>query len=248
MCTYTKRCFFLLLSVATLTFGEVSDRERLKSWLGIDLQDGNEYIFDKQPNTVVNGVCSLDNEDYYKSSRKSIRQQCGEVCDVTTDLRDKSEVIPWSGASKHINCDNVWRLSHDQEDLFEWPPPIFPPCCFLNDYLMNDEEMHLRWNYMMERDIRTDTKEYADTDQWTYKLIDEMVSEAKQGILHLRYNAAQGGSGDGMGKVSKGLKHLNVVGKHVLVIGSTSPWVEACALAEGAAHVTTLGDKHSFSY
>ena len=29
-------------------------------------------------------------------------------------------------------------------------------------------------------------------------------------------------------------------GKHILVIGSTRPWIEAILLAEGASHITTL--------
>ncbi len=33
---------------------------------------------------------------------------------------------------------------------------------------------------------------------------------------------------------------MNVTGRHVLVIGSQKPWVEAVALAAGARHVTTV--------
>jgi hypothetical protein len=124
--------------------------------------------------------------------------------------------------------------------LFEWPPPSLPPCCLLNDYKMNDANVHLRWQFMLEREINI-TSTQSETDRWTIPLINEMVEEARNGLLHKRYNAAKGSAGDGMGKVLEGLKYLNVVGKHVLVIGSTSPWVEACALAQGAAHVTTLG-------
>ena len=34
--------------------------------------------------------------------------------------------------------------------------------------------------------------------------------------------------------------HVNVVGKHVLVIGSERPWIEAMLLLSGAEHVTSL--------
>jgi hypothetical protein len=215
----------------------MAQRER---WLGVDLEDGNTYRIEgiKQPHIIVDGVCTRDNEEYYLSSRYSIIQQCGEVCDLNKDLRE--EAVAWSGALKNIDCDKLWVLSHEEEELFEWPPPSLPPCCLLNDYKMNDANVHLRWQFMLEREINI-TSTQSETDRWTIPLINEMVEEARNGLLHKRYNAAKGSAGDGMGKVLEGLKYLNVVGKHVLVIGSTSPWVEACALAQGAAHVTTLG-------
>ena len=34
--------------------------------------------------------------------------------------------------------------------------------------------------------------------------------------------------------------YIPISGKHILVIGSTSPWIEVILLAQGAKHITTL--------
>ncbi len=35
-------------------------------------------------------------------------------------------------------------------------------------------------------------------------------------------------------------KHMNITGRHVLVVGSQTPWLEAIILEAGAAKITTL--------
>ena len=40
--------------------------------------------------------------------------------------------------------------------------------------------------------------------------------------------------------VGSAVRTANVTGKHILVVGSSSPWVECLLLNEGARHVTTL--------
>jgi len=69
---------------------------------------------------------------------------------------------------------------------------------------------------------------------WTKKDVNDMIELASRGELNGNYGI------DETNWVIEGLKRTNVKGKHVLVIGSENPWVEACVLNAGAEHVTTL--------
>jgi hypothetical protein len=69
---------------------------------------------------------------------------------------------------------------------------------------------------------------------WTERDVNDMIELASRGELNGNYGISE------TNWVIEGLKRANVKGKHVLVIGSENPWVEACVLNAGAEHVTTL--------
>jgi hypothetical protein len=69
---------------------------------------------------------------------------------------------------------------------------------------------------------------------WTKKDVDDMTEMASSRSLVGNYGINE------TNWVIEGLEQANVRGKHVLVIGSENPWVEACVLNAGAEHVTTL--------
>lgn len=72
------------------------------------------------------------------------------------------------------------------------------------------------------------------TDVWTPTYIQGLVNQAKANKLFGMY-----GSGE-TNCLADGVRSANVEGKHVLVIGTKLPWVEAVCLANGARRVTTL--------
>jgi len=69
---------------------------------------------------------------------------------------------------------------------------------------------------------------------WSANEINILIKHAKnEGHLSSKYRGLNL-------EIWRGLKHVNVTGHKVLVIGSESPWVEALAIAAGAQHVWTL--------
>jgi len=81
-----------------------------------------------------------------------------------------------------------------------------------------------------------DTRQYGkpSTLLWTPAYINGLVRQAQHKILRGVY-----GSGE-TNCLADGVKHVDLNGKHVLVIGTQQPWVEAVCLANGARKVTTL--------
>jgi hypothetical protein len=74
----------------------------------------------------------------------------------------------------------------------------------------------------------------ASQPVWTESAVNVMREQASSGNLHGNYGQSE------TKWLIEGLEHTAVRGKNVLVIGSENPWVEACVLNAGAAHVTTL--------
>jgi len=81
-----------------------------------------------------------------------------------------------------------------------------------------------------------DQRQYGQTfaAEWTSALIEDLVVRARRRILEGNYGLSETNC------LADGVKHVDVNGKHVLVIGSQTPWVEAVCLANGARKVTTL--------
>ena len=69
---------------------------------------------------------------------------------------------------------------------------------------------------------------------WTHELVESMKTQALDGTLPGNY-----GVGESVALFAA-VRKARIFGKHVLVIGSENPWVEAICLAAGASHVTTL--------
>eukprot|EP00732_Lithocolla_globosa_P005015 Lithocolla_globosa_v1_NODE_4899_length_1343_cov_7.915373.p1 type:complete len:348 gc:universal NODE_4899_length_1343_cov_7.915373:103-1146(+) len=75
----------------------------------------------------------------------------------------------------------------------------------------------------------------AQTPIWTQNEVDDWAKLCSEGKLHGNY-----GVGDTNAVFQALLNATTVKGGHVLVVGSENPWVEACVLAAGASHITTL--------
>lgn len=96
---------------------------------------------------------------------------------------------------------------------------------------------HEYWNQKYYEETRN-ASEYT---LWTRSLVQTLVESAEKGILEGTYTVGEARC------LAKGIKMVNVSGKHALVIGSEVPWVEAILLAQGAATVTTLEYAHIVS-
>jgi len=232
-----------------------------ESWLGVDI----EGIFEADGLLSLHGApltkpCLEDTEDgHYAARRASLVSACarfGDVCDLGVDHRPLDDPLrgsPWSGVSKRVNCAEVWADSTDEreEGPHEWPPPALPPCPLARDFTMGGRARLRHWHFV-ERHIEPTPVTTASLDSgaspgpegssgvWPRGLIDELAGAASRGLLHERFGSAAGSAGDPFSKLAAGLAFLNVTGRSVLVIGSTSPWAEAVALSAGARRVTTL--------
>ncbi len=69
---------------------------------------------------------------------------------------------------------------------------------------------------------------------WTEEEVNEMADLCGEGLLDGNYGMPE------TNNLMLGLKQMNLKDAAVLVIGSERPWVEACALSQGARKVTTL--------
>jgi len=69
---------------------------------------------------------------------------------------------------------------------------------------------------------------------WSEALLEEMVSEAQQGVLKGTYGIAE------TNRVRRALRELDLEGKTALVIGSEHPWLEACLLEAAVFLVVTV--------
>lgn len=153
---------------------------------------------------------------------------------MATDYRQADDPFrqsPESGVLKPIDCECIWGEAMDDpaEPLHDWPPPLVPPCPMLDDFLMNGTA-HFRYMVSEESSLAH--------SEWTIEEVERLIQLAKDGRLHDGRDSDISGTLEN--EMLRGLSFLNATGKHVLVIGSTYPWLEAIALAAGAAHVTTL--------
>ena len=170
----------------------------------------------------VGRMCVDDDADYYVRRRAEILRECGQLCDLTPS--------PDPVVRRPVTCAALWNGTVDAEPPLRWPPPLAPPCSMLDDFLTDGRAAPLHRWWFAERD---DTIGY--TPVWTAAQVDDMVDAAR---------ARQLLGGYGLTYTNTVLDEIarmdGVLGARVLVIGSASPWLEACFLAHGAASVTTL--------
>ena len=135
---------------------------------------------------------------------------------------------------KEINCPAMFSNPLYDMPAERWPPPSEIPLAFLSDYTM-DGKVAVGKFYLNHRYAGGSA---SDSD-WSKEKIDEWILRAQQGLLEGTY-----GTGDTNNVyracVSLHATELSVQGRHMLVVGSENPWLEAVLLACGAAKVTTV--------
>jgi len=166
-----------------------------------------------------------------------VRELCGELCNT---LRTGTSGLYFDEISSHVTCSNIF------DDIMDAPreqlsAPTYLPVEFIDDFSMNGRVTLKRYPLL---EVPTLSKplvfdqvylgKEAALSVWTYDLIEAMKGEAATGSLHGVYGHAETAS------LFAAVRKVDVRGKHVLVIGSENPWVEAICLANGARHVTTL--------
>ena len=162
-----------------------------------------------------------------------VREVCGELCSVETldDFKRKAvNINGYPTFTANINCAGLMGSNDIDASDFTFPteiPKELVPFYTLNGLIpIKPHPRHFQDAYLGKE---------ALTSVWTKEDIDEKIKLASQGILKGTYNSA-----DLTVDLKNKLAALVLVGKHILVIGSEDPWVEATCLALGALKVTTL--------
>ena len=165
-----------------------------------------------------------------------VRELCGELCNT---LRTGTSGLYFDEISSHVTCSNIF------DDIMDAPreqgsAPECLPAEFISDFSMNGKVVLKR--FPIPGRAASNSRVYdqvylgkeARTNVWTRDIIEKRKHEAAKGVLRGSYGLGEAKS------LFKAVQNADVRGKHVLVIGSENPWVEAICLANGARHVTTL--------
>ena len=164
-----------------------------------------------------------------------VQKVCGGLCKNALDKRNWiKNSSPVRGANirlttaKDVNCDAL--MKSDEIDAADTSVPYPIPKELIEYYSIGDS-VEIR-NTKRYRNVFLGRS--AQVPVWTEAMVEEQIRMAEQGTLAGTYGA------DASQYVQNKLKNLNLVDKHVLVIGSSKPWLEAICISLGAAQVTTL--------
>ena len=157
---------------------------------------------------------------------------CGDICNVSmtgTPGPFFDEIV------KKVDCNFLWAEKIDARPA-SLPAPGWSdvPVAMQNEFTYQRKVplSHYRKSGVLDQRYLTGS---AEMKTWTMQLVDKWITECKKGSLPGTYGVEE------TKHVFEGLKHVKRLnGGHVLVVGSENPWLEACALAAGAAKVTTL--------
>jgi hypothetical protein len=181
---------------------------------------------ERMPRVCLQGDTS---EAYYRCRRDALLRGCSEICD--TSIKGEPSLF-FDFVSKHVDCAGVWMNEEIDAGATDqqWPPPQYPPDVFLDDYKQHGNIQVLKTGHYKERYSGGS----AYVSQWDHAEVENQVQLARMGVLDGTYGR------NSVNELRQGLKHMDIAGKRVLVIGSERPWVEACVLEAGVAEVWTL--------
>jgi len=159
---------------------------------------------------------------------QTVLSKCGLLCDTSVQQTPGKFFKQREVAT---NCDSLFgdtlfpSTGHCQPNA---PKEI--PHFMLQDYTLNGAIKTQR-RYFDQTYHGGEAKQSV----WTWDMIETQKQQCLNGSLHGTYGTHETRA------LLDGLRHApTLTGGRVLVIGSERPWVEACALAAGAASVVTL--------
>lgn len=176
--------------------------------------------FEKLPRGSVRG-------EYLYLSR--LKQQCGQLCHINAGSFVPS--LHFQRRIVRVDCPKIFA-----EDVFlsqghgKLEAPRKVPESLENDFTIGGQ-VQISEAYHDQMYLNRDT----EVPDWSKEMVNEMMRLTRAGQLEGYYgvNVTQ--------ELRKALEFANGVrGGHVLVIGSSKPWVEAVALVAGAKSVVTL--------
>lgn len=180
---------------------------------------------------------ALGDEEYYTHLLDEIHAGCGELCTrdygrrVKLDGKDVGGYFTSYRVVAKVNCCNLFAHPLLDAPAVRWPPPRDMPNVMRKEFLnfRGEDDVLLKNEYHQERF----SGGKAATPLWKEESIEGMKQQSMEGKLIGNY------AGKGTVKLRTYAEEY-CKGKHVAVVGSKSPWVEAILLGVGARHVTTI--------
>lgn len=174
--------------------------------------------------------------------REEIMNVCGELCNINRTIHTPNPNFGYFGATTaNIDCNSLFQSTIlDEPGQFKSAPRMEDiPAEFIDDFRMNGRAELQDW---WIQDIALGK---AKVSTWSEDMIETWKAMALQNDFTKFGNYQLIDRSTLFGVLRDVSKVQN---QSVLVIGSESPWIEALALAAGAANVTTLeyGEIHSF--
>lgn len=197
---------------------------------------------------------------------RHIQGACGQLCDTRRPSVGHGVIgHSFNHTSAHMPC--AWLLANGtgiDATLETRFPPKAPPAQWIDEFTMhgrfplrkyrgsytNNSHESLAGNDLNaalaiqdQRSARAKASyPIRATAQWTRKEIDQKIAHAQASVWNKNKKGPRMWSRyHNLDKdILTALRWVKVSGHNVLVIGSTTPWVEAIALAQGARHVWTL--------
>ncbi len=155
-------------------------------------------------------------------------QACGELCDMSKGRFQATRYFDQRTVS--VNCPSIFSDSvfidrgHRGVNA-----PIRIPREYRREYTLNGTIPVREWYF----DQNYHTKS-AKMRIWERELVDAWTRLASRGELDGNYGRNE------TNHLKSALRHAQIQGGRVLVIGSEIPWVEAVVLSEGAKSIVTL--------
>eukprot|EP00937_MAST-01D_sp_MAST-1D-sp2_P002288 g2288.t1 len=180
----------------------------------------------------------------YAVRRERVHEGCGQLCSYGGT--GPPGALGFQALRKPVNCQALYSNIEADSPATSWPPPRQPPPAMLADYTMGGRVQITPYYFAQKYSGGDGTKD--ETGQqinrenvWTKDEIDQQVAQARAGTLPGTYGPGETSNViAGFRATCQRAPDLCVAGKHMMVIGSERPWLEAVLLAEGAARVTTV--------
>jgi len=160
---------------------------------------------------------------------KNVNNGCFEICDNT--IIGKPDMF-FDYIEKKVDCNQIWSNFHIDTVMIQENPPDWIPDEILSLFTYDNKVQIVPWGTVFNQRYLGSKAMSPSWERQTIESWKELCSNGQlkgnYGIDETRYLKL------GLDQMTK-LKNGNV-----LVIGSENPWVEACVLASGAKHITTL--------
>ena len=187
---------------------------------------------------MVERNLSIDQGSYdqLRKSIASIQNSCGEICDHSISGQPGKY---FDFIQKKVNCNDLFSNPFIDDPLQFESPPMKLPKWLREDFSYTGRVPIIYRTHCMGQ-LSTYYDDFTDTsthwNHWNQSIFDVINNGAKNGKIVGPYEQKNAEV------ISDCMKHqMNLQNKHVLVIGSSFPWIESMVLRHGAKKVLSIG-------
>lgn len=165
--------------------------------------------------------------DIFLSAINVIRYDCGELCNTT---RTGTRGPYFDHITARVDCRRLFENEFiDLDHGLRYAPATIPKELW-DDFTMNNR-INVTSYYFDDHFVG----KQGQTPVWSEQMVSNYLSQARQSQLYGPYGISDTNA------LRDGLLHAaGVKNGRVLIIGSITPWVEACVLEAGARQIVTV--------